>query len=165
MEKNKERKRRGKMCLFDYVTNKSVKQENSGDETENVNWLEEIFFAVNASGPGETFIRQRGLTVGALEALGVPVSVQHLQDELVQDVLTAAGTLGDLCGDEQKEALSHTQVNENVYYTRCLQKNRPRQRLFDGNDGIITFLRIPARNKPHFAQSKKLLSSVPLSSA
>lgn len=43
------------------------------------------------------------MTVGALEALGVPVSVQHLQDELVQDVLTTAGTLRDLCGAKKKQ--------------------------------------------------------------
>ncbi|TNN89266.1 hypothetical protein EYF80_000554 [Liparis tanakae] len=53
---------------------------------------------VDASGSGETFVRQRSLAVGALEALGVPVSVQHLQDELVQDVLTTAGAVRDLCG-------------------------------------------------------------------
>lgn len=69
--------------------------------------LEEILLAVDASCPGETFVRQRSLTVCALEALGVPVSVQHLQDELVQDVLTTAGTLRDLCrGDESTR--SHT---------------------------------------------------------
>lgn len=61
------------------------------------NWLEKVLLAVDASCPGETFVRQRSLAVGALEALGVPVSVQHLQDELVQDVLTTACTLRDLC--------------------------------------------------------------------
>lgn len=30
------------------------------------------------------------------------MSVQHLQDELVQDVLTTAGTLRDLCGAKQE---------------------------------------------------------------
>lgn len=67
--------------------------------------LEEILLAVDASCPGETFVRQRCLAVGALEALGVPVSVQHLQDELVQDVLTTACTLRDLCdGDKSRPA-------------------------------------------------------------
>lgn len=33
----------------------------------------------------------------------MPVSVQHLQDELVQDVLTTAGTLRDLCGAQEQE--------------------------------------------------------------
>lgn len=64
---------------------------------EEAHLLEEILLAVDASCPGETFVRQRCLAVGALEALGVPVSVQHLQDELVQDVLTTACTLRDLC--------------------------------------------------------------------
>lgn len=57
--------------------------------------LEEVFLAVDAAGAGEAAVGQLHLAVGALEAGAVPVPVQHLQDELVQDVLVAAGALGD----------------------------------------------------------------------
>lgn len=61
------------------------------------NSLEEVLLAVYIPRPRETLVRQRRLAVGALETLGVPVSVQHLEDELIQDVLAAARTLRDLC--------------------------------------------------------------------
>ena len=59
--------------------------------------LEEILFAVDAVASAEAFLRQLRLTVAALEALAVPVTVQHLQDEAVHDVLVAARAHGDLC--------------------------------------------------------------------
>ena len=65
--------------------------------------LEKVLFAVHISRPRETLICQQRLTIGALEALGVPVAVQHLQDELVEDVLTTARTLGDFYGGRERE--------------------------------------------------------------
>lgn len=64
--------------------------------------LEEVFLAVDAPGPGEAPVRQLHLAVCTLEARAVPVSVQDLQDELVQDMLVAAGTLRDLCGERRE---------------------------------------------------------------
>ena len=64
------------------------------------NSLEEVIFAVDVSRPREALVRQRCLAVGTLEALGVPVSVQHLEDELVQDVLATPRALRDLCEGE-----------------------------------------------------------------
>lgn len=37
----------------------------------------------------------------------MPVSVQHLQDELVQDVLTAACALRDLCQEKPEQDGGH----------------------------------------------------------
>lgn len=70
--------------------------------------LEEVFLAVDAAGAGEAAVGQLHLAVGALEAGAVPVPVQHLQDELVQDVLVAAGALGDFWGggDGEKSSVS-----------------------------------------------------------
>lgn len=76
--------------------------------------LEEVFLAVDAPGPGEAPVCQRHLTVCALEARAVPVSVQDLQDELVQDMLVAAGTLRDLCGgrgEKGRVSLPHGAAN------------------------------------------------------
>lgn len=64
--------------------------------------LEEVLLAVDAPGPGEAPVRQLHLAVCTLEAGAVPVSVQDLQDELVQDMLVAAGALGDLCGERRE---------------------------------------------------------------
>lgn len=58
--------------------------------------LEEILLAVDAASPGEAAVGQLHLAVGTLEAGAVPVPVQDLEDELVQDVLVAASALGDL---------------------------------------------------------------------
>lgn len=71
--------------------------------------LEEILLAVDAAGPGEAALGQLHVAVGALEAGAVPVAVQHLEDELVQDVLVAAGALGDLCPERmERRAASAT---------------------------------------------------------
>lgn len=59
--------------------------------------LEEILFAVDAVPSAEAFLRQLRLTVAALQALAVPVAVQHFEDEAVNDVLIAARAHGDLC--------------------------------------------------------------------
>lgn len=91
--------------------------------------LEEVLLAVDASCPGETFVRQRCLAVGALEALGVPVSVQHLQDELVQDVLTTACTLRDLCDGNKS---SDTQLTEK-------QREAKRNKRFTRTKGSFSF--------------------------
>lgn len=68
--------------------------------------LEEILFAVHAVASAEAFLGQLRLTVAALQALAVPVAVQHFEDEAVHDVLTAARTHGDLCG-RQERRLNH----------------------------------------------------------
>ena len=60
--------------------------------------LEEVLFAVHAVPSAEALLGQLGLAVAALEALAVPVAVQHLEDEAVHDVLVAARTHGDLWG-------------------------------------------------------------------
>lgn len=59
--------------------------------------LEEILFAVHALPAAEAALGQRRVTVTALEALAVPVAIQGLEDEAVQDVLVAASTQRDLC--------------------------------------------------------------------
>lgn len=63
--------------------------------------LEEIVLAVDAVAPAEALLGQLSLAVAALEALAVPVSVQHFEDEAVHDVLTAARTHWDLCRRQQ----------------------------------------------------------------
>lgn len=63
--------------------------------------LEEILLAVDAVAPAEAFLGQLPLAVAALQALAVPVALQHLQDEAVHDVLVAARTNGDLCGRQK----------------------------------------------------------------
>ena len=59
--------------------------------------LEEILFAVDAVAPAEALLGQLRLAVAALEALAVPVAVQHFEDEAVHDVLVAARAHWDLC--------------------------------------------------------------------
>lgn len=65
--------------------------------------LEEVLLAVDTPGPGEAPVGQLHLAVCTLEAGAVPVSVQDLEDELVQDMLVAASTLGDLCGKRREK--------------------------------------------------------------
>lgn len=60
--------------------------------------LEEVIFAVDAFPAAEAALSQRYVAVTALETLAVPMSVQSLKDEAVQDVLITAGTHRDLCG-------------------------------------------------------------------
>lgn len=64
--------------------------------------LEEVLLAVDAPGPGEAPVSQLHLAVCTLEAGAVPMSIQDLQDELIQDVLIAASTLGDLYGEKRE---------------------------------------------------------------
>lgn len=102
-------------------------------------WLEEIFFAVDASCSGETFVRQQRLTVGALETLWVPVSVQHLQDELVQDVLTTARALRDLCGTKAREQVTQQvkkpgEISAAIYGVKTV---RTRLILLNGNKRTV----------------------------
>lgn len=59
--------------------------------------LEEVVLAVHTLPTAEAALGQRRVAVAALEALAVPVAVQSLEDEAVQDVLVAAGTQRDLC--------------------------------------------------------------------
>lgn len=74
----------------------------SGRQHPRVDLLEEVLLAVDAPGPGEAPVSQLHLAVCALEAGAVPVSVQDLQDELVQDVLVAARALGNLCRERRE---------------------------------------------------------------
>lgn len=67
-----------------------------------LNLLEEVFLAVDTPGPGEAPVSQLHLAVCTLEAGAMPVSVQDLQDELVQDMLVAASALGNLCGERRQ---------------------------------------------------------------
>lgn len=59
--------------------------------------LEEVVLAVDALPAAEATLGQGRVAVRALEALAVPVAVQCLEDEAVQDVLVAAGAQRDLC--------------------------------------------------------------------
>lgn len=59
--------------------------------------LEEVVLAVDTLPAAEAALGQRRVAVAALEAPAVPVAVQSLEDEAVQDVLVAASTQGDLC--------------------------------------------------------------------
>lgn len=63
--------------------------------------LEEVLFAVDAVASAEAFLGQLRLAVAALEALAVPVPLQHFEDEAVHDVLVAARAHGDLCGGQK----------------------------------------------------------------
>ena len=58
--------------------------------------LEEILLAVHTPCAGEAAVSQQRVTVRTFQTLSVPVSVQNLQDELIQDRLTAARTLRQL---------------------------------------------------------------------
>lgn len=60
--------------------------------------LEEVLLAVDTVAPAEALVGQLRLAVAAFQALAVPVAVQHLEDETVHDVLTAASTDRDICG-------------------------------------------------------------------
>lgn len=59
--------------------------------------LEEVVLAVHALAAAEAALGQGRVAVAALQALAVPVAVQGLEDEAVQDVLVAAGAQRDLC--------------------------------------------------------------------
>ena len=61
--------------------------------------LEEVVFAVDAVPSAEALLRQLRLAVAAFQALAVPVAVQHFEDKTVHDVLIAACTHWDFCGN------------------------------------------------------------------
>lgn len=75
--------------------------------------LEEVFLAVDTPRPGEAPVSQLHLAVCTLEAGAVPVSVQDLQDELVQDMLVAASALRDLCGKRKTGSMTHPHSTAN----------------------------------------------------
>ena len=54
---------------------------------------EEVLPAVDLAFPEEALLRQVGLAVAALHALGVPLPVEEVEQEAVQDGPLAAGTL------------------------------------------------------------------------
>lgn len=64
--------------------------------------LKEVVFAVDALPAAKAALSQRYVAVTALETLAVPMSVQSLKDETVQDVLVTARTHRDLCGYKNK---------------------------------------------------------------
>lgn len=74
--------------------------------------LEKVILAVNTLPSAEAALGQWRVAVAAFEALAVPVAVQSLEDESVQDVLVTAGTQRNLCGHE--EALGHLLDQEAV---------------------------------------------------
>lgn len=75
--------------------------------------LEEVLLAVDAPSPGEAPVSQLHLAVHALEAAAVPVSIQDLQDELIQDVLVATSTLGNLYGEKrERDSVSLPQLDQ-----------------------------------------------------
>jgi hypothetical protein len=57
--------------------------------------LEEIVLAEDLTVSGETLVTELPTTFAALEALGVPRPVQHLQDEAVQNQLLATPAFWD----------------------------------------------------------------------
>jgi hypothetical protein len=57
--------------------------------------LEEVLLAEDLAISSETLVAQLSTALAALEALGVPRAVQHLQDEAVQNQLLTAPALGD----------------------------------------------------------------------
>ena len=58
---------------------------------------EEILLAIDITVPDEALLAERLAAVGTLQTFGMPVVVQHLQDEPVQDEETASDALGN-CG-------------------------------------------------------------------
>ena len=71
-----------------------------------LSWLflpEEVIFAVDLVSLREAFITEMRLTISTTETLGMPRTIQNLQDEPVQDGLTASGTLGNGSWSRKKE--------------------------------------------------------------
>lgn len=63
--------------------------------------LEEVLLAEDLAISSETLVAQLSTALTALEALGVPRAVQHLQDEAVQNQLLTSTTFGDAgCKEE-----------------------------------------------------------------
>lgn len=55
--------------------------------------LEKVLLAEQLTIPGEALVVQLGMALAALQTLGVPRALQHLQYEPVQDQLVAAAAL------------------------------------------------------------------------
>lgn len=55
---------------------------------------EKVHFAIELAVPGEAPLGEVAVALAALHALGVPGSVQHVEQEPVQDGPLAAGTVG-----------------------------------------------------------------------
>lgn len=68
--------------------------------------LEKVLLAVDALPAAEAALGQRRVAVAALETPAVPVAIQSLENEAVQDVLVTAGAQRDLCGT-QVSGLGH----------------------------------------------------------
>lgn len=54
---------------------------------------EEVHFTVKLAVPGEAFLRQVAVALATLDALGVPRSVEHVEEKAVQNWTLAAGTM------------------------------------------------------------------------
>ena len=81
----------GVACTDSRTSHQSIENEN--------NCLpEEIGPAIKFAFPGEAALGQDVATIGASDAFGVPRSVQHRQQELVEDWAIAAGTRHDHFG-------------------------------------------------------------------
>lgn len=77
--------------------------------------LEEVIFAVDAFPAAEAALSQRYVAVTALETLAVPMSVQSLKDEAVQDVLITASTHRDLCGYKNNPGHGTTKMGDGPF--------------------------------------------------
>lgn len=94
------------MGLVCFIVDENTAAELLGGRIEIIHFLdslEEVFLAVDAVPSTETLIGQGRLAVAAFEAFAMPVTIQHLQDKTVHDVLVAARTHWDLCQEERKD--------------------------------------------------------------
>lgn len=78
--------------------------------------LEEVIFAVYALPATEAALSQRYVAVTAFETLAVPMSVQSLKDEAVQDMLITAGTHWDLCGYKNNPGHGTTKMGAGPFF-------------------------------------------------
>lgn len=62
---------------------------------------EKVHFAIELSVPGEALLGEVAAAFAALDALGVPGSVQHVEEEPVQDGPLAPGTVDHHVSDLQ----------------------------------------------------------------
>lgn len=87
---------------------------------------EKVHFAIELPVPGEALLGEVAVAVAALDALGVPGSVQHVEEEPVQDGPFAPGTVdhhvSGLQGAECRP--SHTDCAARTEATRVYAEQR-----------------------------------------
>lgn len=88
----------------------SQKRTNEWNKNTGVNSLEEVIFTVHTVSSTEAFISELRLTVAALQAFTVPVSIQNLQDEPIHYVLVTTRANRNIC--RCKSALHHHTENK-----------------------------------------------------